>query len=233
MDAEASSPPFGMSPALPAFHRATRIAEALFDGAEASVALVDGERVWRSGGSLVGADVRPTGVLYVIGQGRAGLARRPRGRSDRCSRRSTPDRPYARFWAGAPVRLADGVDHRRADGDGPRRRAPTTRCWPARLQDLADSVADECERARAAEIAAQRDRELRAARKVMSAFVGSVPIQSVMTDRDLRVLHRHAALAGSVRPDRGAGHGPHAAGDLAEAFACSRTSSSGAWPAKW
>ena len=58
----------------------------------------------------------------------------------------------------------------------------------ARLQDLADSVADECDRAKAAEIAAQRDRELRAARKVMSAFVASVPIESVMTDRDLRVL---------------------------------------------
>ena len=52
---EASSPPFGMSPALPAFHRATRIAEALFSGAEASVVLVDGARVaQRSGGSLVG-----------------------------------------------------------------------------------------------------------------------------------------------------------------------------------
>jgi len=68
MDVEASSPPFGMSPALPAFHRATRIAESLFGDAEASVVLVDGDSVWRCGGSLVGANVRPTGVLYVIEQ---------------------------------------------------------------------------------------------------------------------------------------------------------------------
>ena len=106
MDVEASHPPFGMSPALPAFHRATRIAESLFGGAEASVALVDGERVWRSGGSLVGADVRPTGVLYVIEQGAAELARRPRGRSGRAGadRHHATLRPVLGRRAGAAGR---------------------------------------------------------------------------------------------------------------------------------
>jgi PAS domain S-box-containing protein len=186
MDEEASSPPFGMSPALPAFQRATRIAEALFGDAEACVALVDGARVWRSGGSLVGTDVRPTGVLYVIEQGRPGwladLEADPAvmAQIDR-------SRPYARFWAGAPVRLADGstIGVLTVMGWAPR---PYDKKLAGRLQDLADSVADECERARAAETAAQRDRELRAAREVMSAFVGSAPIQSVMTDRELRVM---------------------------------------------
>src|SRR5580704_15662375 len=107
MDEEASSPPFGMSPAMPAFHRATRIAESLFGGTEACVALVDGERVWRSGGSLVGADTRPTGVMYVIEQGRSGWLADLETDPALMAQFDTT-RPYARFWAGAPVRLADG-----------------------------------------------------------------------------------------------------------------------------
>ena len=62
MDVEASHPPYGMSPALPAFHRATRIAESLFGGTEASVVLVDGANIWRCGGSLVGTQTPATGV---------------------------------------------------------------------------------------------------------------------------------------------------------------------------
>jgi PAS domain S-box-containing protein len=186
MDEEASSPPFGMSPAMPAFHRATRIAESLFGGTEACVALVDGERVWRSGGSLVGADTRPTGVMYVIEQGRSGWLADLETDPALMAQFDTT-RPYARFWAGAPVRLADGstIGVLTVMGRAPR---PYDKVLAGRLQDLADSVADECERARAAETAAQRDRELRSARKVMAAFVSSVPIESVMTDRDLRVL---------------------------------------------
>jgi len=186
MDDEATSPPFGMSPALPAFHRATRLAEALFGGAEASVVLVDGHSVWRCGGSLVGADIRPTGVLYVMEQGRQGWLTDLEA-DPRLLAQVDKTRPYARFWAGAPVRLADGatIGVLTVMGLAPR---PYDKALAARLQDLADSVADECDRARAAEIAAQRDQELRAARKVMSAFVASAPNESVMTDRDLRVL---------------------------------------------
>jgi len=182
MDEEARSPPFGMSPALPAFQRATRIAEALFGGAEASVVLVEGHRVWRSGGRLVGTGTPAPGVRRVIEHGK------PLWASDR-----EPDPEidhghwHARFWAGAPVRLADGstIGVLTVMSLAPR---PHDKLLAGRLQDLADSVADECDRARAADIASRRDSELREARKVMAAFVGSVPIESVMTDRDLRVL---------------------------------------------
>jgi PAS domain S-box-containing protein len=169
-----------MSPALPAFHRATRIAEALFAGAEASVVLVDGERVWRSGGALVGTATPAIGARYVIDQGKAAWA------ADRALK-SDGGGKLARFWAGAPVRLADGAT---IGALTVRSQAPRAYddALAARLQDLADGIADECERARAAETAEQRDRELRRARKVLSAFVNSVPMQSVMTDRDLRVL---------------------------------------------
>ncbi len=177
MDVEASSPPYGMSPALPAFHRATRIAEALFGGAEASVVLVDGARIWRCGGSLVGTGTPATGVRYVIERGKATWF---------SSDEPDPGAQH-RFWAGAPVRLADGVTIGvlTVMSTAPR---PYDKALAGRLQDLADSVADECERARAAETAAQRDRELRSARKVMAVFVSSAPIESVMTDKDLRVL---------------------------------------------
>jgi len=181
MEEIASSPPFGMSPALPAFQRATRIAEALFGG-EASVILVDGERVWRSGGSLVGTETPATGARYVIDRGRSIWVadREPDPQID-------AGRPPARFWAGAPLRLADGATIGVLAVMSRTPRAYDEKL-AARLQDLADGVADECERARAAEAAAQRDDELRQARKVMSAFVSSIPIGSVMTDRDLRVL---------------------------------------------
>jgi PAS domain S-box-containing protein len=182
MDEEAINPPYGMSPALPAFHRATRVAEALFPGAEASVVLVDGERIWRSRGALVGTGTPAPGARMVISGGQAiWLAdRAPDPAVDR-------GRPPARFWAGAPVRLADGatIGVLVVMGPEPRAHDPSL---AERLQDLADSVADECERAKASEVAAQRVRELRATRKVMSAFVGSVPIESVMTDRELRIL---------------------------------------------
>ena len=170
----AGSPPFGMSPALPAFARATRIAEALFGG-EASVVLVDGERVWRSGGSLAGTQTPAIGARHAIDGGRSIWV---------ADREPDPDidagRPQARFWAGAPLRLADGatIGVLTVTGAAPR---AYDEALAARLQDLADGLADECERAR-------RDDELRQARKVMSAFVGAIPIGSVMTDRDLRVL---------------------------------------------
>ena len=186
MDEQASSPPFGMSPALPAFHRATRIAEALFEGAEASVVLVDGERVWRSGGSLVGTGTPATGVRSVIDRARA-IWVADREPDPAIDIKLDHGKPLVRFWVGAPVHLADGstIGVLTVMGRAPR---AYDKVLAARLQDLADSVADECERARAAETAAQRTRELRAARKVMSAFVGSVPIESLMTGRDFRVL---------------------------------------------
>ncbi len=177
----ASNPSLGMSPVLPAFQRATRIAEALFGG-EASVILVDGERVWRSGGSLAGTKTPATGARQVIDGGRS-IWVADREADPQIDGRSA----QARFWAGAPLRLADGmiIGVLAVTSRTPR---AYDEMLAARLQDLADGLAEECERGRAAETAAERDDELRTARKVMAAFVSAIPIGSVMTDRDLRVL---------------------------------------------
>ena len=180
-DGEANAP-FGMSPMMPAFQRATRIAEALFSGAEAAVVLVDGECEWRSGGSLVGKAVPAAGARYVINRGRAMWVadREPDPEIDL-------ETPHARFWAGAPLRLASGETVGVLAVRSPKAR-PYDKVLALRLQDLADGLADECDRARLAGLADRADRELNSARTVLAAFVGSVPIESVMTDRDLRVL---------------------------------------------
>ena len=167
-----AGPPFGLAAATPAFQRVTRLAEALFAGAEASVVLIDGDRVWRSGGQPGG---RPcaghTGVLHVIERGKAlWIADREPGPEPEI------DLPFKRFWAGAPVRLANGVTIGVLTVRSPAARA-YDKTLVARLQDLADSVADECERAQVG-----RDHResgtpsCASARKVLSSFVGSVPI---------------------------------------------------------
>jgi PAS domain S-box-containing protein len=186
MDERANVPPFGMSPVLPAFDRATRIAVALFDSAEASVVLVDGDRVWRSAGRYVGTSAPADGARFVIDNRKAlwfdDLAAGPGINNAAYVAHGLP-----RFYAAAPVRLADGTAAGALTIYGGAPRA-YDEALAARLQDLADGIGDECERARAAEQARQRDQQLIKARKVMAAFVASVPIEAVMTDRDLRVL---------------------------------------------
>ena len=157
-----------MSPALPAFQRATRIAEALFSGGEASVILVDGERVWRSGGSLVGTKTPALGARLVIARGKSvWVADRPPIRP------STPDAP-ARFWAGAPLRLSDGATIGVLTVMGARP-GPTTRRWPraCRTWPMGSPTSASAPGRRDR---AQRDDELRQARKVMAAFVSAIPI---------------------------------------------------------
>src|SRR5580698_11005040 len=103
----ASVPPFGMSPVLPAFDRATRIATALFGDVEASVVLVDGERVWRSAGRYVGTSAPADGARFVIDNRQAvwfdDLAAGPAINEAAYLTHGLP-----RFYAAAPVRLADG-----------------------------------------------------------------------------------------------------------------------------
>ena len=104
----ASVPPFGMSPVLPAFDRATRIATALFGDVEASVVLVDAERVWRSAGRYVGTSAPADGARFVIDNRKAlwfdDLAAGPAVNKADYVAHGLP-----RFYAAAPVLLADGT----------------------------------------------------------------------------------------------------------------------------
>ena len=96
--------------------------------------------------------------------------------------------PYLRFFAGAPIRLADAtvIGSLQAVASAPRDLDPAA---AEALQDLADLVADEC-----AQILMKRDLsraqgDARSARATMAAFVEATPAAVVMTDRDLRILH--------------------------------------------
>ena len=182
----AEVPPFGMSPVLPAFHRATRIATAMFGEVEASVVLVDGERVWRSAGRFVGTRTPAQGARFVI-DNRQALWVEDIAANSGINVEAYVAHGLPRFYAAAPVVLADGIAAGALTVYGAAPRAQDE-ALAARLQDLADGIADEVERARTAELAAARDQELAKARKVMAAFVGSAPVEAVMTDRDLRVL---------------------------------------------
>jgi PAS domain S-box-containing protein len=183
----ANVPPFGMSPVLPAFNRATRVAMALFGDVEASVVLVDGDRVWRSAGRYVGTSAPADGARFVIDN------RQPLWLDDLAAHpgisnvEAYVEAGLPRFYAAAPVLLADGTAAGALTVYGTQPLAHDA-ALAERLQDLADGIGDECERARVAEQARLQDHELRGARNVMAAFVASVPIEAVMTDRDLRVL---------------------------------------------
>src|SRR5579872_6929489 len=138
----ANVPPFGMSPVLPAFDRATRIARALFGEVEASVVLVDGERVWRSAGRYVGTSAPADGARFVIGSRQAlwfdDLAAQPGMNNATYLAHGLP-----RFYAAAPVLLANGTAAGALTvyGAAPRTHDPAL---AARLKDLADGIGDEC-----------------------------------------------------------------------------------------
>ncbi len=181
-----ASPPFGMSPVLPAFHRATRIATALFGEVDATIVLIDGERVWRSGGLRAGSGLPAAGSLKVIEGGKAiWVADRGADIAKQSQNHQRNGRP--RFYAGAPIRLPGGevVGALRVTGEAPR---PYDKAMAARLQDLADGVADECERARTVDAIDRAERALVTARKITTAFVTTVPVMAVMTNRHLQVL---------------------------------------------
>jgi PAS domain S-box-containing protein len=187
MPTPSSRLPFGLDPVLPAFDRATRLAKTLFQALESYIVLVEGDRTWRSRdsaghwrerghavdyamqtGELLWLEDAPLDPrfdpgIFILGDFRTG------------------------FYAAAPVRLGDGstpgalIVFDRAPRAYDRRLAE-------RLMDLAAGVADECDRARAAEAAAMGAAELAEARAVVDALVDGAPVSWALTDRDLRVL---------------------------------------------
>jgi PAS domain S-box-containing protein len=179
-------PPFGMSAALPAFVRATRLAKSLFRAFDSSIVLIGPDGPWRSRTSQdLGAEDPAAELIIATGQ--------PLWVEDaRDDPRFADDAAVAgpaglRAYVGAPVRLADGrtigvicvVD---------RKPAPYDRTLAARLCDLAAMVADECDRAIVKEAAERSFKELERTKAILAAFVETSPVSVVMTDREYRVL---------------------------------------------
>ncbi len=181
-----TKPPFGMSPVQPAFDRATWLAKVLFDAFDSSIVLIDQDRVWRSRdpGDLPADDVC---AMEIIRTGEPLWIEDTTLSPLLASRPTVTGSLGVRFYAAAPVRLLDGsipgvlcvigqephlFDPKLAKG----------------LAKLAASVADECERARAAEAALKGARDLERARTVLDAFISTVPVSLMMTDKEMRLI---------------------------------------------
>ncbi|HEX3917913.1 MAG TPA: ATP-binding protein [Caulobacteraceae bacterium] len=183
---KADHPPFGMSVVQPAFDRATRIAKALFGALDSSIVLVDGDAIWRSrdrGASFSTDDpcasvVRSTGAPLWVEDGQTDprFAHLP----------AVTGGLRLRFYAGVPIQLSDGTTPGVlcVIGDQPR---PRDERLINRLRDLAEGVADECERARAAQ--GKRSTPPDTARAMLAALTATVPVSLLMTDREMRALY--------------------------------------------
>ena len=184
----AEGAPFGLDRVQPAFDRATRLAKLLFAALESHIVLIDGERVWRSRNLFSDKvkDRKALGARIVMESGESlwveDLALDPRFKDH-----ASHIEGGLKFYAAAPVKLDDGTtpgvisvfdsSPRAYDAD-----------LAKGLELLAIGVAEECNRARAAAIAAVNAEELDRTRATLTAFVDSAPVMLVMLDRESRVI---------------------------------------------
>jgi len=176
--------PFGLEAMAPAFSRATRLAKALFGAFDASIILFDGDEVWRSRDCETLSRTRAPVADRVVTEGI------PLWFEDMTTDPSLGHLPGGmglKFFAGAPIHLSSGntrgilcvVDFESRPFDA---------MLLARLKDIADGVADDCDRMRAIRAEHESAAEARQASEVMSAFIQTLPMGIVMTDREMRVI---------------------------------------------
>ena len=181
--------PFGLGPVQPAFDRATRLAKLLFDALDSSIVLIDGDRAWRSRGAVKGghaSSARSSAARRVMDAGQS-LWIEDASADPLYADESSVTQLGLRFYAAAPVRLDDGTTPGVISVFA-REPRPYDAGLAKGLDLLAAGVADECNRARAAAIAARNAEELDRTRATLAAFVESVPVMLVMLDRESRVM---------------------------------------------
>ncbi len=187
----AGGAPFGLDPAQPAFDRATRLAKLLFSALDSSIVIVDGATVWRSRGAVgdgkgSATPPRNSPVRQVMSTGQSMWI------ADASNDPAYADQPSVtklglRFYAAAPVKLEDGSTPGVISVFHTEPRAYDAGLAKG-LELLAAGVAEECNRARAAAIAARNAEELDKVRITLTAFVTSAPVMLVMLDRESRVI---------------------------------------------
>ncbi|HZZ90658.1 MAG TPA: ATP-binding protein [Caulobacteraceae bacterium] len=180
--------PFGLDLSLAAFDRITRIAKHVFNAADSLIILIEDGVAWRSRdreGRRFGPKDEAAELVLAAGE----LLWIEDARLDErfASDRLVAGPPYLRSYVAAPIRLADGgipgvlcavsLEPQRYDSG----RA-------ARLQDLADLVADEWARAKADQAQRAAEQALGDARRQFSALAETMPLSLVMTDPSLRVI---------------------------------------------
>jgi PAS domain S-box-containing protein len=177
--------PSGLAQSGAVFERATRLARALFGDVDAQITLVDGDQVWNSREVAHPSDA--DAVRFAMASGETLWVEDAPKDSRFRHHPAVSGPPYLRFYAGAPIRVEDGSIPGAiwVAGLEPRKHDPKL---AARLQDLADFVADEWARelAKRAREAARRESDV--AQKMVAEIIASAPISLVMTDREMTVI---------------------------------------------
>ena len=158
---------------MPAFERATRLAKTLFNAQDASIVLVQGERVWRSRYPEEVLDRPPRATELVMRTGEL-LWVEDATRDERFGS-TFFERPgfTAAFFAAAPIRLPHGLIPGAITVFAGEAR-PYDRALASRLQDLADSVADEYNHAQANLRAERSEQRLQLALELADILVTDI-----------------------------------------------------------
>ena len=178
--------PFELDLSQDVCDRATRLAKTLFGPVDAQVVLIQDGRLWRSREPGRDTPYDP-GADAVLAGGEALWVEDGRRDPRFSDMPQVTGPPYVRFYAAAPIRLADGRIAGVLGVTGLEVRAYDA-SLAGRLKDLAAFVADEWDRAQATKAREQGRRE-RAA--IMGAFAGVVramPVSLVITDKALNVV---------------------------------------------
>ena len=192
--------PFGMDISISVIDRSAFLARQLLGAKDAGVILVNEGRIWRSTSRAATSLDDAPGARIVLATGEPLWIEDCRLDPRFSDNPNVLGPPYARFYAGAPIRLADGTSAGIICATGPTPK-PFDADQQACLVHLADGLADEWSRAQAArasrEAAAERDN----ARATLAELIRSLPLSVVMTDKDLRVAACSQIWADALQVD--------------------------------
>jgi PAS domain S-box-containing protein len=187
--ASAAAPPPELEHSGPVFDRARRLAGALFglDGDKAAIVLVSHGRAWRDH-VPEGLPPESPGTHWVVEHGELLWIEDCRRHPLYADFPTVVGPPHTRFYVAAPIRLDDGtIPGVLAFGDTQVR--PYDQALAARLQDVADFVADEWTRVRATRARELSARERDVAHRTLAAIVESAPVSIALTDCEMRLTH--------------------------------------------
>ncbi|MDB5470712.1 MAG: domain S-box protein, partial [Caulobacter sp.] len=189
-DRERMTAPFGLDLSMAVFDRATRFAKGMFADANSTIVLVKDGVAWRSRFAKGVFPERDRNAELVIESGQPIWVEDARLDPRFADNPMVVGPPHIRAYIGAPIRLADGSTPGLLAVYSARPQ-PYDAATAERLAALAEFVADEWERANAAEA-------LEATRTTLEALVATMPTSLVMTDKDLKVIAASSLWARSL-----------------------------------
>ena len=193
--------PSGLEQSGAVFDRATRLAKALFGAVGSQITLIDNDGIWSSAGKPRRKGEDAVAIRLVMATGDPLWVEDGRNDPRFNSATAVIGPPHLRFFAAAPIRLEDGstpgaiwvaaTEPRAFDAE-----------LAARLQDLADFVADEWTRLQAAKLrdAARRARDV--AQRMVAQIIQTAPLPVAGESVEL-LWRRDENVGGCERRDVG------------------------------